>query len=259
MLQASRRQRRPRLIDEVPKARGDWDLSEDKVPESRPHDRATELVFDQLDAMVERTGRDALVCRNLAVRWDEDRPRIGVDPDICLIEPAPPEGKDLESLLLWNTGHHPPLVAVEIVSASRASKDYAQSPLKYAVNGTGELWVFDPRLAGPRGTDGPHRLQVWRRDESDDFRRVYAGEGPARSEALHAWIFAVNEGRTLRIADDEAGTSWWMTREEAERKAKEAERKAKEAERKAREEAQLRAERLAEKLRALGVDPDSIR
>jgi hypothetical protein len=33
---------------------------------------------------------------------------------------------------------------------------------------------------------------------------------------------AVDEGRRLRIAEDEALTSWWMTPEEAERAAKEA-------------------------------------
>jgi hypothetical protein len=97
-------------------------------------------------------------------------------------------------------------------------------------------------MAGPRDKGGPFRLQVWRRDEQGDFLRVYAGEGPARSEALDAWVFVVSEGSSLRIADDAAGTLWWKTREEAERKA--------------RSEAELRAERLAEKLRALGVDPD---
>ena len=244
MLDAVPTRRPPRLIYEVPDGGEDWALAEDKVPESRPHERRSEQVFDQLDFMVERTGRNALVCRNLAVRWDESRPRIGVDPDVCLIEPAPPEGEALESLLLWKAGHEPLLVAVEIVSASRAGKDYAQSPLKYAANDTRELWVFDPMLAGPKDKGGPYRLQVWQRVDNGDFLRVYAGDGPARSNALEAWIFAVDEGRSLRIADDDAGTSWWMTREEAERKAKEA--------------AERRAERLAETLRTLGIDPDAL-
>jgi hypothetical protein len=38
----------------------------------------------------------------------------------------------------------------------------------------------------------------------------------------------VEEARSLSIADDAKGTSWWMTGEEAERAAKEAERAAKE-------------------------------
>jgi hypothetical protein len=54
------------------------------------------------------------------------------------------------------------------------------------------------------------------------IRRVYAGEGPVWSAAVDGWLFAVNEGQSLRIAFDEAGTRWWMTSEEAERAAKEA-------------------------------------
>jgi Uma2 family endonuclease len=251
--------RAPRLIYDVPEAGKNWELSDDQVPESRPHERRTASVFDQLDSMVERTGRNALVCRNLAVRWIEARPSIGVDPDVCLIEPAPPGGDELYSLLLWKEGHTPPVLAVEIVSVSRADKDYAQSPDKYAANGTQELWVFDPMLAGPQQRGGPFRLQVWQRDEQGDFLRVFAGEGPAHSEALGAWVFVVAEGRALRIADDAEGTSWWMTRAEAERTAKEMERTAKEAERAAKEAAELRVQRLAEKLREAGIDPETIR
>src|SRR4051812_30238080 len=128
MLQTSQHSRRSRLIYEIPAPSPDWTLLDDKVPESRPHDRGTQNVFRQLDTSVERPHRNALVCRNLAVRWDEDRPSIGVDPDVCVIEPAPPEADELESLLLWKAGHHPPLLAVEIVSYSRRDKDYSESP-----------------------------------------------------------------------------------------------------------------------------------
>jgi Uma2 family endonuclease len=200
MFQPAPSHRPPRVIFAVPEAGEDWELSDDLVPESRPHERRSALVFDQLDYMVERTGRNAIVCRNLAVRWDEARPGIGVDPDVCLIEPTPPEGAELHSLLLWKPGHCAPLVAVEIVSASRVDKDYAQSPLKYAVNGTRELWVFDPRRAGPKDKGGPFLLQVWRRDENDDLLRVYAGDGPARSEALDAWIFADRSRAVRRVS-----------------------------------------------------------
>jgi Uma2 family endonuclease len=250
--------RRPKLVYEIAPVREDWVLTEDKVPESRPHDLVAERLRDLLVAWAQRTGRRVAVCRNLAVRWDEARPAIGVDPDVCVLEPPPPQGDELMSLLLWDTGHFPPCLAVEIVSASRADKDYGQSPEKYAANGTRELWVFDPKMAGPKAYGGPFRLQVWRRDADDDFQRVYAGAGPVWSEAVQGWLFAVNEGRSLRLADDEAGTSWWMTGEEAERAAKEAERAAKEAERAAKEAERAVKERFAAKLRELGVDPDSI-
>lgn len=242
MLQTSQR---PRLVYEVQSTSSDWILLEDKVPESRPHDLVTDRVRALLVWWAHRMGRNAAVCRNLAVRWDEENPAVGVDPDVCVIEPPPPEGDALTSLRLWETGHFPPLVAVEIVSPTRADKDYVQSPAKYAANGAQELWVFDPNLAGPKALGGAARIQVWRREENGDFHRVYAGPGPAWSEAVKGWLFAVEEGQSLRIADDEAGTSWWMTGEEAERAAKEA--------------AQRRNALLSEKLREMGIDPDAIK
>ncbi len=213
---------------EVGPALDDWALPEEPVPESIPHAQTVALIKDILAHWIARTGVDAQVAWNLAVRWVESKPKVGVDPDVCVIRPRTPEGDDLESLCTWKEGHLPPVLAVEVVSPKHPYKDYVTAPERYAASGTGELWVFDPKLAGPRGRGGPHRIQVWARGEADAFERVYAGEGPAFSPALGAWLFAVDEGRRLRIADDRDGTSWWHTAEEAERAAKEAERTAKE-------------------------------
>ena len=195
---------------------------EEKVPTSRPHTLRSDRTVGLLVGWKQRTGRDAQVGHDLALRWDEAHPRVGVDPDVYVVEPPPPEGDAVTSLRTWVTGHFPPLLAVEIVSPSRPDKDYGSSPLKYAASGTQELWVFDPELAGPKAQGGPFRIQVWRRDEGGSFARVYAGEGPVFSEAIEGWVFAVDEGRSLAIADDAAGTRWWMTPEETERAAKEA-------------------------------------
>ena len=109
-----------------------------------------------------------------------------------------------------------------MVSASSPRKDYDVAPDKYAASGTRELWVFDPKLAGSKVGGGPFRIQLWQRDGDGAFGRTYAGEGPVWSPAVGGWLFAVSEGQRLRIADDEAGTSWWTPGEEAERAAKEA-------------------------------------
>lgn len=150
----------------------------------------------------------------------------------------------------------PPLFCVEIVSESRPEKDYTQSPLKYAVNGTRELWVFDPKMCRSQKHGGPIRLQVWRRDDDGNFDRVYAGEGPVYSNAIQAWIFVTNEGLNVNIADDAEGTQWWMTPAERERAAKLEERAAKEAERTAKEAAlkQLEQERLAKEQERLAKE-----
>lgn len=213
---------------EVPRTRPDWTLPEEPVPESQPHDQTLDLLKALLLAWVARTRLSALVARNLAVRWDEAHPQVGLDPDLCVVAPRPPDADALKSLRTWKPGQSTPLLAIEVVSANHPYKDYVVAPEKYAACGVGELWVFDPHLEGPTHAGGPWRIQIWRR-EGDGFTRVYAGDGPAWSEAAGGWLFATADGERLRVSEDEAGTRWWRTAEEAEREAKEAERAAKEA------------------------------
>jgi Uma2 family endonuclease len=213
---------RVRVHYEVPTSREDWTLCEEPVPESQPHDLTIDLLKALLLAWVARTRLSAQVVRNLAVRWDVSRPRMGVDPDLALISPRTPEGDELVSLCTWQEGHHPPVLGIEVVSANHPHKDYDAAPEKYAACGAQELWVFDPKLAGPSSKGGPFRLQVWRRDGDGDFTRVHAGEGPAYSAAVKGWLVVVADGERVRIADDSEGTHLWETAEEAERAAKEA-------------------------------------
>ena len=222
----------PRLVKlryVVARDKDEWTLSEGTVPEAHPHRQRTYEIQQQLEGWRARSARSMLVGANLAIRWDRHHPSVGVDPDVLVVEPAPPEGASVASLRLWEPGHVPPLLAIEIVSGNHPYKDYVTAPDKYAACGTFELWIFDPDLEGPRAQGGPFRLQIWGRDESDELKRIYGGPGPARSGALGAWVFAVDEGRRLRIADDQEGTSWWLTPMEEERRGREEERKAKEA------------------------------
>ncbi len=217
----------------VPRASQDWVLSEEPVPESQPHDLVLDLLKALLLAWTDRLDRPLQVARNLAFRWDEQRPSMGVDPDLLVFDRTP-EGDSLESLCLWKPGHRVPCLAIEVVSTSNARKDYLSAPAKYAASGVKELWIFDPRQLTP-AADGRFKLQLFHRDADGGFTRLYAGEGPMRSSALDAWVFVAHDGDRLRIAADEAGTAWWMTREEEERAAKERERADKETERAAKE------------------------
>jgi hypothetical protein len=151
------------------------------VPESTLHSQATRWVLLLLLAWAARAGRSAKVAPNLALRWRETQPKVGGDPDLALYEPPPTDFDALTSVCTWLPGHAPPKVALEVVSAGHPTKDYVEAPKKYAESGTGELWVFDPLLAGPRVGGGPYRLQIWAHDGQGRFVRIYAGEGPARS------------------------------------------------------------------------------
>jgi len=226
-----------RLVLDVPVLEDEWVLSEENMPESSLHRDTVRLLELILLAFVARARRNARVAANLACRWNVDRRSVGVDPDVALIEPAPPESDRLKSLRTWEEGHVPPHFAIEVVSENNAKKDYEDAPAKYACLGTRELVVFDPEGLGPDFLGGPHVLQVWRRDEAGlTMTRVHAGEGPARSEELGAWLVVTSAGPAgyrLRIADDAEGGSLWLTAEEEQaagrRKAEDASKQAEDA------------------------------
>ncbi len=246
----------------VPRIAKGWELPEETMPESTVHGaqaRLLESIFVQW-----AKGKDVLVGRNLAVRWSEPMPKVGVDPDVSVFAPSPPleevpgGGRDLRSVRTWLPGHAAPRLAIEIVSTTKPRKDYRLAPEKYAASGTKELWIFDPLLAGPAIGGGPYVLQVWRR-QPGGFVREHAGDGSVFSEALGAWAVVMEDSacaetgapRVLRVAAHEDGNAPWPTEGEAERAAKdaaiattEAERIAKEAEREARAAAEERVREL---------------
>ena len=213
----------------------DWVLPEGTVPESAVHDAAAQRLRLVLEAWAARR-RELLperaavqVARNLAVRWLEDAPQVGIDPDVCVLCPPPPEGPLVESVCLWRSGHHPPRISFEVVSRNHPHKDYVAVHERYAAMGTGELVV----------------LQLGRRDDSGALERVHFGPGPAYSEVLDAWLLP--REHHLDLADDRAGACRWQTEEEHQRAEKERERAEKERERaeKERERAEKERERAA--------------
>jgi Uma2 family endonuclease len=202
---------------DLPRPGVGWELGE-TLPSSFLHDEIVTLLRAILAAWAAKHRPDALVVRDFAFRWDRDRPKHGVDPDVAVFAPRPPEDPtDLRSVCTWKEGHRPPLLAIEVVSDTEPRKDYTIAPDKYAASGAQELVVFDPKMAGPRAHGGPFRLQVWQRDESGALRRVYAGDGPSYCTALGAHLVVSVDGLTLRFADDAAGERLWLTSEEAAR------------------------------------------
>lgn len=229
---------------ELPEADETWVIMEEDVPESAWHDATIELLKLILKAWAERERIGALIASNLALRFQRNQWKVGVDPDVAVYIPPPPKGENTESVCLWKLGHAPPRVAIEIVSRSTNKKDYVTGLDHYAKSGTVELWVFDPKGFGPKGDGGPFALQVWRRDEAG-FQSIYRGSGPFKSPEMGAWLVVTDDGMRLRLADDREGTHLWLTA--AERAEQE------------RESAEQRTRELEGKLSALQAELDRLR
>jgi Uma2 family endonuclease len=226
----------------------EWAIPENwPVPQSIPHGIAVKHLESVLSCWASRQDRPLFVADELAVRWLQQRPAVGIDPDLCVLDPPPPDVLELTSLKLWLPGNVRPSLCIEVVSDNHPYKDYGEVQERYAAFGAPELVVFDPRLIGPKSLGGPFAIQVWRTD-GGVFERTYAGPGPAFSEALGAWV-RVDDGLP-QIASDRAGAQRWPTEAEFERMAAERERAEKEHERteKERERAEKERER-AEKER----------
>jgi hypothetical protein len=201
----------------VPRWSAAWAVPEVPVPESDTHDLAIEYLRSVLLAWAERERRVVKIARNLGVRWVEEEPRAGFDPDLCVIEP-PPADEGLSSLRLWEPTHVAPWLAIEVVSPSHPYKDYIDTPDRCAACGVRELWVYDPMLAGPRRLGGPHALQIWSADESGTLTRIFAGKGPALSPSLGAWLHPgigkSSRAAQLRISSGRDANGFWPTERE---------------------------------------------
>jgi Uma2 family endonuclease len=179
--------------------------------------------------------------------WIRDEPMVRVSPDVYLLDdpPPPPHPRMWQT---WLPGHKPPRWALEVVSDDW-KKDYDEAPLKYAQLGARELVIFDPEIAASPERRGVRvALQVYRRDADGAFLRIYAGDGPAPSQELDAFLVVKRDGGAvrLRIALDAAGAEVVPTAEEAKRAAETRGRSEADARRAAEEqvralEAELRA------------------
>ena len=63
-----------------------WVIPEGPVPESTAHDAAVLRIFLLLTAWA-NSRQGPRVARNLALRWLEEHPKTGIDPDVCLLSP----------------------------------------------------------------------------------------------------------------------------------------------------------------------------
>ena len=208
---------------------------------------------------------DVYVSANLFIYYTEGDAQDRVAPDVFVIKGI--GGQPREKILLWEE-KIPPQVVFEFVSRTSRVRDRGSKLGLYAALGVKEYYVFDPtgewmspqlrsfRLAGdlfqelvsPTGIFSPELgLEMVVVGQELRFRR------PGREKFLPtARVQARRAEKERRRAEKEA----LRADQEAQRAEQEAQRAEQEAQR-AEQEAQ-RADLMAEKLRSLGVDPDSL-
>jgi Uma2 family endonuclease len=208
-------------------------------------------------------------------------------PDLAIIKGVP-----FEHVRSWTVGRTGPTpqVVFEILSEETWQKDVYEKPWKYARMGVQEYFAYDP-YEPPISRATSKRLYGWRLDaERQDMVAMIPDQvGRLWSEQLQCWL--VPDGEYLRLYDRKQrmclteAQAEALLKEQAAERAQEAQRAEEEAKNRAEEEARRaqeamrqaelarraeeeatrraaeearRAQALAEKLRALGINPDEV-
>ena len=200
-------------------------------------------------------GRQATVLANQFLYYAQGFPRLRVAPDVMVIFDVPPGGRD--NYKVWEEGQVPQVV-LEMTSAGTQKQDQEQKKLLYEQLGIVEYWLFDPK-----GEWINKKLQGYRlHDEiyqpiTDSLSQPLGLRLEVEGELLR--FYRLDTGDKLLIPTELAEKAHNESqRADAERERAETERQRAETEMQRAETERERANKLAEYLRSLGVDPDSI-
>lgn len=200
------------------------------VVETYAHLYALLVTLEVLKQYLE--GRQATVLANQFLYYAQGFPRLRVAPDVMVIFDVAPGGRD--NYKVWEEGQVPAVI-FEMTSESTREQDKILKKTLYEQLGVHEYWLFDPK-----GEWIPERLQGYRLQGE-----MYQAIADGYSEPLQLQL--VVEDQLIGFYRQDTGEKLLMPTELAQAlRQTEAEL---EAERQ-------RAERLAARLRELGVDPE---
>jgi hypothetical protein len=206
----------------------------------------TETLYTSWPKML-AAGSDFIALANVGFFYAVERPAVVPDVMVSLDVSLPDElwEKKNRSYFIWEYGK-PPEVVIEIVS-NRKGRELTQKKVLYARLGVAYYVVFDPiKQLNSR----PLHLFERRAAEYVKMRKNWM---PYLGLGLELWegVYEGLEALWLRWVDEEGNLL--LTGEET----AEQERQRAEQEHRRAEQERQRAERLADQLRALGVEPDA--
>jgi Uma2 family endonuclease len=199
----------------------------------------------QFSKSVDRPGT---VLSDQFLYYAEGYPRLRVAPDVMVIFNVAGGGRD--NYKIWEEGEVPAVI-FEVTSKGTKGEDESFKHLLYEQIGVQEYWQFDPK-----GEWIPEKLKGYWLDE-DRYRPIK----DSRSAALKLRLQV--EGELLAFYREDNGEKLLTSEElaasnEALTASNEALAESNEALTEAKLTAETEADRLREKLRSLGVDPDGV-
>jgi Uma2 family endonuclease len=185
-------------------------------------------------------GQQATVLANQFLYYAQGFPKMRVAPDVMVIYNVAPGGRD--NYKMWEEGQ-PPSVVFEMTSASTQEQDKVTKKSLYEQMGVKEYWLFDPKGEWVKGQLQGYRLAPVTVEGEETELYVPITDG--RSEPLKLKVQV--EGQVLGFYREDTGEKLLLPTELAEELRRTAA---------SLEQANQRAERLAERLRQLGEDPE---
>jgi Uma2 family endonuclease len=206
--------------------------------------------FDKLFA----TSPTVFVAGDLLWYPVEGNPCIAAAPDVMVVF-GRPKG-DRRSYLQWEEDNIPPHVVFEILSHNNRTSEMVNKFRFYERHGVEEYYLFNPENG---------EFAVWTRND-DTLQSIEEPLGwtsprlDVRFEVEHGdlVLYEPNGERFLTYMELVEKSNAESRRAEAESRRAEAESRRAEQERKQREKAEQHAAVLAEKLRQVGIDPDTL-
>ncbi|AFY36450.1 Uma2 family endonuclease [Calothrix sp. PCC 7507] len=186
-------------------------------------------------------GRQATVLVNQFLYYAQGFPKLRVAPDVMVIFDVTPGGRD--NYKIWEEGQVPAVI-FEMTSFGTKDNDQIFKKTLYEQLGVKEYWLFDPKgewleqpLRGYRLRGETYEPIADNHSEPLQLRLVVEGR--------LIGFYREDTGEKLLIPDEltAALRQEVVARQQAEARA---------------EQAQLQVEQLKEKLRSLGVDPDTL-
>lgn len=209
---------------------------EDLMGETAVHAALVHYLVEVLTWMFR--GQVCAIFENLNMYQTSNKYEYPLAPDVAVLK-----GIAYQFIRSWRVGKSgpPPGVVFEIASEETWAKDLDEKPFKYAHMGVQEYYAYDPNEPLlPRSRAG--RLFGWQLDhENRTMLEMKPGaNGALWSAQLESWL--VPDRAFLRLYDKSGQVR--LTGVEAEARRANMEMR--------------RAQALAERLRALGVDPDQL-